>query len=230
MNHTKGLMPVIICSCIVAAVYVIVAFAIPFLWTPTYWVAFAFGWVAIIVAIATNLYVVRASTTARGVVYRSSLSAVSIMYLIVAAAVSLAFMAFSLAPIWMVVLVQALLIAACVAILVGLASATSHIEDGEAVTRYQTSFIHNMRMQAEAFEALAVTPEARRCVERVADGLRYADPVANSASAAVDQEIAGLMGSLQDALTAQNELAAIALCSQIEDAIKRRAAIVIASK
>lgn len=230
MNHSKGLMPVIICSCIVAAVYLVVAFAIPFLWTPTYWVAFAFGWLAIIVAIVTNLYAVRASTTARGVVYRSSLSVISIAYLIVAAAVSLAFMAFSLAPIWVVVLIQVLLIAACVAVLVGLASATSHIEDGEQVTRYETSFIKSMRTQAQAFLTLAVTPELRRSVERVSDALRYADPVATPASGAIDQEIAGLMGSLQEALMTQNETAAIALCSQIEDALKRRAAIVIATK
>ncbi|MEI3376535.1 MAG: hypothetical protein V8R08_01605 [Coriobacteriales bacterium] len=139
-------------------------------------------------------------------------------------------MAFSLAPIWVVVLIQVLLIAACVAILVATASAASHIEDGEQVTRYETSFIKSMRTQAGAFEALAVSPEVRRSVELVGDALRYADPVATPASGAIDQEIAGLMGSLQEALVTQNETVAIALCAQIEGALKRRAAIVIATK
>lgn len=230
MNQNKGLIPVIVCSCIVAVVYLAVVFAVPFLWTPSYWVAFWFGWASILVAILANLYAVRASAKASGVVYRSSLSAVSIAYLIVATVVTFVFMALGFVPIWLVVLVQVLLMAICIAVLFGLASAVSHIEDGEAATRYETAFIKNMRMQSEAFEAVAATPESKMAVKRIVEAFRYADPVANPATGAVDQEIAGLMGALQSALQAQDDEACAVLCARIDSAIKQRAAIAIATR
>ena len=230
MNQSKGLTPIIICSAIVAVVYLVVALFIPFLRTPSYWVAFGFGWAAILVAIATNVYMVKASNTVQGILYRSSLSIISIIYLIVATIVSLGFMAVAVAPIWLVILIQVVLAAICAVVVVAGAQAASHIESGEAVTKQEISFIKNMRMQVNALEPLAKTSEVKCAVASFAEALRYTDPVTNPALYDFDQELAGLVAALRNALLAQDDAQALTLCERAKEAIARRAAVAVSLK
>ena len=230
MNQGKGLTPIIVCSVIVAVVYLAVALLIPFLKTPSYWVAFSFGWIAILVAIAINVYVVKTSNTVQGVLYRSPLWIVSIIYLIVATIVSLGFMAVAFAPIWLIVLIQVVLAAVCAVVVIAGAHTASHIQSGEAATEQETAFIKSMRAQVNALEALAKTPEVKRAVASFAEALRYTDPITNPALYDFDQELAGLVAALRDALLAQDDPRALSFCAQAKEAIERRAAIVISLK
>lgn len=230
MNQSKGLTPVIVCTGIIAAVYLVVAFAVPFLWTTSYWVAFGFGWLALAITVVANVYMVNSSQTSKGVLYRSSMSVISITYLIIAAVLTLVFMALGFVPIWIIVVVQVVLAAVCVAFLVMSEQTASHIEAGEAATAYSTSFIKSLRAEVDSFVPMTMTPEAAQAVTALADKLSYTDPVSHPALAAVNQEIASLVSMVREALIAHDDQAVVALCDQASRAVERRAAIAITLK
>lgn len=230
MNQNKGFTPIVICGVIVAVVYLVVALFVPFLRTPSYWVAFGLGWIAILLAFAINMYTIRTANTAQGVLYRSSLWAVSVVYLVVATIVSLGFMAAALAPIWSVILAHVLLAAVCIVVVVAGAHTASHIESGEMATKQEIAFIKGMRARVNGLAPLAKTPEAKQAVTSLAETLRYTDPVDSPSLYVADQEIAELVAALSNALLAQDNEQTLNLCTQAKEAIERRATMAISLK
>lgn len=230
MDQGKGIIPVVISCLVVAVVFAVVSFAVPFARNETYWIAFAFAWVSIVVAFGANLYVVLTAHSAKSVVYRASISVISILYLIAAAVVSLVFMANSSLPSWILIVIQVVLLALCLLSLIGGAGGASMVESGEAATRASTSFIQSMRMQANGALPFARNDETRRALTGLSEKLRFTDPMSSPATEMVDQQIANSMARVNASLQSGDDAQVQAMCAQMLVLIDEREAICRSTK
>lgn len=224
MNRSKGILPIVASALIVAVVFLVIILAVPLYRGPLYWTAVAFGVLAIVVALVANLYVVLSSHSTRSALYRVSVSTVGIIYMVVACAVSFIFMLMPMAPLWVLIVVQVVLLALCLAGVIAGGSAASAIERGEQATYAATSTIATLRAQAESLKSFAQDPATREALKKVADELRFADPVSSPATAPCDQQLLTYMGQLASALQAGDANQVQYICSQMSVVIAQRAA------
>ena len=230
MDKNRGILPVVGACAIVAVVFLVLVLAVPLYHGDVYWTGVAFGWVAIAVALASNLFVVFSSRSTQSALYRTSVSTVSILYVVVACGISFVFMLMPTSPAWLLVVIQVILLALCLAGLIGGGGAASIIERGEEATRAQTAAIATLRMQADALKNFGLDSNTRKALDTLCDELRYADPVSTPATISCDQRLGSYMAQLGTALQNGDGALARELCSQMGVIIRERAALCRSTK
>lgn len=229
MNSKTGLTSVIIAGALLALLANIVALAAPFLHTPTFWVGYAFIWVALGIAIAANAYVVYSSRSAMSALYRTSISTVSILYLFAAVACSLLFMAIQ-GPAWLLLIVQAALAVACLLSLMGGEVGAQLVEQGDNATKSQTFHMNALRSQVSAISAAATNTPAQEALKHLSESLRYSDPVSSAAASDLETSLFESVNQLYAAVQSGDSQLAISLCNQMEITLAQRNAICRAAK
>ncbi len=224
MNRSKGILPIVASALIVAVVFLVIILAVPLYRGTLYWTAVAFGGIAIVVALLANLYVVLSSRSTKSALYRISVSTVGIVYMVVACAVSFIFMLMPMAPLWILIVVQVILLALCLAGVIAGGSAANTIERGEEATSIATSTIATLRAQADSLKSFAQDPPTRQALKKVADELRFADPISSPATAPCDQQLLAYISQLASALQAGDTNQVQYICSQMSVVIAQRAA------
>lgn len=225
MNRTNGILPVFGACAIVAIVFIVLIFAVPLTRGEVYWTAVIFGGVSIAVALVSNIFVIMSGRSATSALYRTSVSVVSIGYMVVACAASFVFMLLPDTPTWVVIVVQVILLALCLAGLLGGGTASSVIERGEAATRMQTAAITTLRAQAESLKPYAADPLTRQALDSLCEALRYTDPMSSQATIPCDQRLMACMSQLGAAMQNGDDARARDLCEQMGLVIQERAAL-----
>lgn len=229
MNGKTGITSVGIAGALIALLANVVVFAAPFAHTPTFWIGFAFIWIALGIAIIANVYVVASARSATSALYRTSISTVSILYLIAAVACSIGFMA-AHGPAWLLVVVQAALAIACLIGLVGGEVGAQLVEQGDNVARVQTFHMSELRSQVNAISAAAVNTPAQDALKHLSESLRYSDPVSSAATSDLEDRLFDCVNQLYATVQTGNYQQAIALCNQMETMLAQRNAICQSSK
>ena len=209
----------IIALTVVLALYILIAFLIPFVHTAVFWVSFVFTLIAFaVVAVAIYIAFIK-NPNARSRFYGFPIAKIGVVYGAVQMIAGLVFMALAaFAPVWVAVLVYAIALGAAV---IGLVSAEAvvseiHVQDSKlkkdvALMRALQSKVNQMASHSEGAD-----------IKALADEFRYSDPVSSDALAEVERDLSAAVDELQSAVIDGDAEAVAQLCRKASTVLAER--------
>ena len=208
---------------VLAVVYHVLIFALPFEKTP----AFFISWLFTLAAFGAQVYVIRTAFF-RGVGIKSKLygfpiARIGLMYLAVQVVLGFLFMALgTILPFWLPLVLSVLLLGAAA---IGLIVADAVREEVER----QDGKIETDGKRMRKFQALAAmlardgrVPEARELLQKLAEQFRFSDPVSSEAIREIEDILADDLAQLQDAVALLDTRKTLELCRKTEADLAKR--------
>ncbi len=186
---------------VLLVLYILVAFLIPFVHTPTFWVSFLFTLIAFgVVAASLHIAFIK-NPNAKSKFYGFPIAKIGAIYGLAQLLAGLVFMALAaFVAVWVAVLVFAIALGTAV---IGLISAEAvveeiHVQDRKlkkdiALMRSLQSKVNQMAAQCDNADAAAE-------VRKFAEELRYSDPVSGDALAEIEADLSAAVDELQSAV------------------------------
>ncbi|MFV0361873.1 MAG: hypothetical protein ACK5LL_02115 [Suipraeoptans sp.] len=193
---------------LVTVIYLVISLAIPFNKTATYWLAFAFGLIALAAQIIFFRNAFDGAEKVISKLYGFPIARVGLIYLVVQVAISFIIMTFAAScPLWVSVLLGIVLAALAGIGLTGTVVSRKAVEKREAqIVSDKTDIMKQLRAEAESFAKFA--PEELRVeAGKLAEAIRYSDPVTTDALQETDTALLVVMRELQVNSNADSVLA-----------------------
>lgn len=208
---------------VVLVVYNVLAFALPFPKTAVFAVSYLFSMIAIL----AQIYVIRtAFYRGEGVkskFYGFPIAKVGVLYLAIQLIGGLVFMALGLAvPVWLPLVLYVVLLGIAVAGFVAVDAARDEVIRQEVKLEKNVSRMREFQAKGQALVTLNKVPEAARPLEKLAENLRFSDPVSNEALAEIEDRLAECLAQLQSEVSAQKKEQILSLCQQAEQVLAER--------
>ena len=212
MKPNKNTTRVCIVLAVVLAVFCVVAFALPFVKNGVFWVSLIMG----VVAIAAQLYVMKTAFAkgegARSKFYGWPIARVGVIYLAAQLVLSLLFMGLAKwMPLWVVIVVCAVLLGAAVIGFIATDATRDEIERQDVKLKKDVTAMRDLQSKARAMVG-QLDGEAGKALEELSDKLRYSDPVSSDAVREIEEELAKCLDTLQQAVVDGDHDAVLTLC------------------
>lgn len=208
---------------VLLVLYILVAFLIPFVHTAAFWVSFVFTLLAFTVVTAALYIAFGKNPDAKSKFYGFPIARIGVIYGAAQLVLSLLFMALSLwVPVWVVVLVCAVVLGAAV---IGLISADTvveeiHAQDGKL--KKNISLMRNLQSKLNQMASQCDNTDAAAAVKRFAEELRYSDPVSSDALADAEADLVAAVDDLQAAVVDGDSKAVKQLCGRASNLLAER--------
>ena len=166
----------------ILVVYHVVIFALPIPKTSVFWVSYLFTLVAII----TQIYVIRTAfyhgSNTKSKFYGFPIAKIGVWYLIVQLVAGLIFMGIgAFIPVWIPLVVYALLLCVVVIGLVAADAARDEVERQDAKTEKSTSVMRNLQTKVATIASCAQDKDVSLALQKLAEEFRFSDPVSGPA-------------------------------------------------
>ena len=203
-------------------VYSVISFALPFNRTPVFWLSYAFGAVAVVV----QIYVMKAAfangNSLKSKFYGFPIANVGMLYMAVQIVLSLAIMALaSTAPIWIPLVLDVVLLGAAIVGFFAVDTMREEVERQDVQMKKDTSVIRGLQMKVASISAMC-EGDAKVEVDKLAEALRYSDPVSSDALAAIEAKLEGCVSVLQQAAVNGDNAEVRKLCGETGMALAER--------
>ena len=209
----------IIALTVVLALYILIAFLIPFVHTATFWVSFVFTLIAFGVVAASIYIAFIKNPDAKSRFYGFPIAKIGAVYGLVQLIAGLIFMALSQwIPVWVAVLVYAIALGAAVIGLVSAEAVVSEIHVQDAKLKKDVSLMRSL--QSKVNQMASQTENAE--IKALADEFRYSDPVSNDAIADAEADLAAAVDELQTAYVDDDSEAMTKLCRKASALLAER--------
>lgn len=194
------------------ATYSLVVFLVPFPKKGVFWLSYLFSLVALAFQIPVAASYIK-SNGARSRFYGLPLIRLGFLYLGVQWAVSLVFMALgSIAPVWLVVLVDLLLLAAASLGLIAADAVREEIQRQDVVLENR---VQTMRtLQSKVSTLTSPDPRVNEALQRLKEDLRYSDPVSSPELDEAEDNLAACLDELQFTIAREDSEKALFLCQK----------------
>lgn len=205
----------------VCAAFCVLAFAIPFVKNAVFWLAFAFGVVAIAVQFYSFPKAFGSGESVKSKFYGFPIVNLTVIYLVAQLVLSLLFMALAKwAPVWVEVVVCALLLLAA---LVGFVAADAMREEIQRQDAGIQKSVGNLRALQSRVRTLAgMDSGVSAQLAELSDAFRFSDPVSSDATVPLEKELAVMVDELQTAVSDGDDAAAAALCRRCSATLAER--------
>ncbi len=219
----KNLVREIVLVALALAVFLVLAFVIPFEHTKLYWTAFAFSLFAVLMQAVTIGLAFHKGETYKSKFYGFPIARLGVVYLIVQ--MLLGFLGMALGdrvPLWCGAVCYVLLFAAFA---VGLVGADAAREFAEAQDEKVKDAAGNMRMlqaKAAAIAGACDDAETKTYLQKLAEDFRFSDPMSCDATSAQELQLSVLLDELQTAVAAGDFAAARKTILQTQTALQTR--------
>ena len=202
---------------VVLVVYNVLAFALPFPKTAVFAVSYLFTMIAIL----AQIYVIRtAFYRGEGVkskFYGFPIAKLGVIYLAVQLIAGLVFMALGLiVPVWLPLALYVVLLGIAAAGFVAADAARDEVVQQEVKLEKNVSRMREFQAKGRALVALNQVPEAARPLEKLAEDLRFSDPVSSEALTEIEDQLAECLAQLQEAVSAQKTEQILSVCQEAE--------------
>ena len=194
-NTVRGM----ILLAVVAAVFSLIAFVLPVEKTAVFWIAYGCG----LVAVLFQLYIFKISFDgdAKSRFYGFPIARVGVYYLVVQLIFSLAEIALaSIIPLWAAVIVNALLLALAVIGCVTTDAMRDEIIRQDVQLKKDVSRMRELQSLAASMLSQCNDEELKKTVKKIADELRFSDPVSSDATAELEEDMRSQMKDIQQAI------------------------------
>ena len=209
----------IVMATILLAVYHLIAFLIPFAHTAAFWVSYGFS-LASFAVVAASMYIAFVQNPdAKSRFYGFPIAKIGVSYGVAQLIAGIAVMAMGKwIPWWIAVLVYAIGLGIAV---VGLISAETVVNEIKAQDEKLKKDVTLMRSLQSKVNQMATQCDIDE-VKKVAEEIRYSDPVSCDASCDAEQELSVLIDELQAAVVDGEEKTIRQLCRKASAALAER--------
>ena len=179
-----------IISLITLAVFNVIAFAAPLDKTPTFWVGYAFGIIAISLEPLVNQKVQGSAKELKSRFYGWSLMIVASVYMIVQIILSLLFMVASSIYVWIAIIVCVVCLALCGVGLIAGECAKEIVEQIDVKVEQKVFFIKSLESDLRQLSNSCGDDVTKKSIIALADAIKFIDPMSSDALSDIEQEIA----------------------------------------
>lgn len=204
-------------------VFSLIAFTAPFKMNAVFWIAYAFG----IIAIALQVYVFYVAfangESAKSKFYGFPIARLGVVYLIIQLIVSIAEMAAAkYVPTWGAVIINIVILAV---VLIGVIAAETMKEEIERQDDRLKKDVANMRLlqsKATSMVGLCQTEKMKATAQKLADDFKYSDPVSSDETMEIEGELIEQMKEIQKAIVEDDSEAVEQLSVRIRASLDER--------
>ena len=174
---------------IVFILFNVIAFAVPTDKTITFWIAYAFTVVAFALQIGIWIAAFKAAETLKSKFLGVPIIYVGIVYLVLQLIAFAVFMIFPLIPSWIVVIACALVLGISAICLISTDIARDEINRVEEKVNQKVFYIRELQADIEMLEEQEQNPKIKTSLTKLAEKIRYSDPMSNVALADLEARI-----------------------------------------
>ena len=174
---------------IVFILFNVIVFAVPTDKTITFWIAYAFTVVAFALQIGIWNAAFKATETLKSKFLGVPIIYVGIVYLVLQLIAFAVFMIFPLIPSWIVVIACALVLGISAICLISADVARDEINRVEEKVNQKVFYIRELQADVEVLAEQEQNPEIKTSLTRLAEKIRYSDPMSNVALADLEARI-----------------------------------------
>lgn len=191
---------------IIFALFNVIAFVIPTAKTETFWIAYVFTAVAFLSQIAIWKLAFNGANTLKSKFLGIPLVSVGSTYLFVQLIAFAVFMACPLIPGWVAVVVGTLILGISAICLIGTEASRDEIGRIEKKVDRKVFYTKSLQIEIEMLARAETDSGAKDELTKLADKIRYSDPISNEALADLESEIVEKVNELK---TTENKSAVI---------------------
>ena len=203
---------------IIFALFSVIVFVVPFRRNTVFWLSYAFAAVAALV----QLYSYPKAFDFEGHDVRSKfygfpLARLTTVYLAAQLALSLLFIIaanYTEVRTWISTVLYALLLGVFALGFIAADSMKEEVERQDTVHKANVGAMHALQSKAVFIAGQCDDAETRKTLDKFAEALRFSDPVSSSATADIEENLAGLLEELGNAVLDKDYSAAKSLCGK----------------
>lgn len=223
MKEKKSKIQGLVILAILFIVFTVLAFAIPFVKNGVFWLAYVFTAVAILAQGYIFHIAFDKGEPIKSKLYGFPIARFGVIYLVVQLIAGFAFMALAkFAPIWICLIVFVLILAAAAVGLIGADVVREEIEQQDAKLVKDVTTMRALQSKAAFIAGQCSDDDTKVALEKLADTLRYSDPVSNDATVDVEATLTAYLDELQTAVMEGDCESARALCTKAEVTLAER--------
>ena len=190
----------------------VIAFAVPTAKTATFWIAYVFTAVAFASQIAIWQFAFNDADTLKSKFLGIPLISVGITYLIVQIIAFAVFMTLPLTASWIAIVVCALILGISAICLIGTETGREEINRVEEKVEKKVFYIKSLQVDVEMLASAETDSDIKAELTKLAEKIRFSDPMSNEALADLEAEIADKIKELK---TAENKSAIITVLDSL---------------
>ena len=206
---------------VIFVIYNVISFAIPFKHTSTFWGAYIFGVIAILLQIAIVMLAANGAESLRKKVYSFPVFRMGIIYLAVQLGVSLIFSVSATFiesfPGWIISVVSVIVLGVFVILVLLTDTARDEIVKIEEEEERHTVQIKTFRINIDSIMRRVDDKDLLKLLEKLSDTAKYSDPVSCEELYAIENEITDKIAELGTAVQNGEIALAKALVEQVVD-------------
>lgn len=207
---------------IIFALFNVIAFVIPTAKTATFWIAYVFTAVAFLSQIAIWKFAFNGANTLKSKFLGIPLVSVGSTYLFVQLIAFAVFMACPLIPGWVAVVVGTLILGISAICLIGTEVSRDEIGRVEKKVDEKVFYIKWLQTDVEMLAGVETDADTKVALTKLADKIRFSDPMSNDTLKALEAEIANKVKELK---TAENKMAIITVLNSLLSERNKKAKI-----
>ena len=175
----------------------VIAFAVPRVKTATFWIAYVFTAVAFASQIVIWKFAFKGADTLESKFLGIPLISVGITYLIVQIIAFVVFMALPLMASWIAIVVCALILGISAICLIGTETGREEINRVEEKVEKKVFYIKSLQVDIEMLVSSEIDADTKTALTKLADKIRFSDPMSNEALAELEAEITAKVNELK---------------------------------
>ena len=210
---------------IIAIVFSVIAFAVPFPKEEVFWIAYAAELIAIVLQVPIFKTAYDNAIDLKSRVLGFPVFRVGYIYLGIQTVLSLALFGLGFIddfPVWIGLILCVIVLAAALICSISVDMARNKIVQIESVQSADTMTVKQLRTRSENLINKTSDTELRSRLEKLAESFRYSDPVSNANLYTIEQNLMGCFSQLETAVMNGNSSDAAILCQQVENVLNDR--------
>lgn len=216
---------------VLAAVFSTVSFVVPSERGIAFWIAYAFGLLAVISQLYFFSSAFKRGDSPRSRVYGFPIARIGVIYLIAQLCLSIAeILLGSVAPFWSFLVADAVVLALALIGCVAVEEARGEVTRQDIAVAADTTTIKEFRLTAQMILARCTNEELESSVVRLVDALQFSDPVSSARTAPIEQKMSDDLSLIGRAVDADNVSQALVFIDQALLNIEQRNALCRLSK
>lgn len=210
---------------IIAIVFSVIAFAVPFPKEGNFWIAYAAELIAIALQVPIFKTAYDNAIDLKSRVLGFPVFRVGYIYLGIQTVLSLALLGLGFIddfPVWIGFILCVIVLAAALICSISVDMARNKIVQIESVQSNDTITIKQLRTRSENLINKTSDTELRSRLEKLAESFRYSDPVSSPKLYTIEQNLMGCFTQLETTVMNGNSSDAAILCQQVENVLNDR--------
>ncbi|MCH5188313.1 MAG: hypothetical protein J1F63_07900 [Oscillospiraceae bacterium] len=224
MKENKTQIRGLIVLAIIAVMYSVVVFAVPFAKnTVTFWFSYMFT----LAAIGAQYYVMKTAFSkgkdAKSKFYGFPIAKIGVTYLIVQLVLGLLFMALAAyVPVWLPIVLYVVILGVSAIGFIAADVTRDEIERQDMKLKKDVSNMRALQSLSSSMVGLCTNDETKKAVQDLMEEFRFSDPVSSEQTKELEEELMHQLQDAQKAIIDEDNAAVKVLCARIKNTLTER--------